>query len=77
MSAVAAGSIVHVQHDVLQSSVDLVSDIIDLVRLKGYTIVPLETCLYGAAAQGSRPRCTAALPCVVCVCGGGAVLTAL
>ena len=40
------------QHDVLQASVDTVSQIIDLVRLKGYTLVTLETCLYGTAASG-------------------------
>ena len=44
------GSIIHLQHDLIQESVDTVGHVIDMVKAKGYRIVSLPECLYGAAA---------------------------
>lgn len=54
MSDEFPGSIIHLQHDLLQSSVDTVANIIDMVRTKGYKLVSLPECLYGPSAHASK-----------------------
>lgn len=44
------GSIIHLQHDLQEDSIAMVPTIINMVREKGYSIVSLEECLYGAKA---------------------------
>lgn len=44
------GSIIHLQHDLQEDSIAMVPTIINMVREKGYSIVSLQECLYGAKA---------------------------
>lgn len=47
------GSIIHLQHDLLFESVALVPAIIDMVRQRGYQLVTLDECVYGADGSDS------------------------
>lgn len=45
--------IVHLQHDLLIESVNLVNDIINMVQAKGYTFVTAEDCVYGIGSTNA------------------------
>lgn len=50
------GSVIHLQHDLLDASVSLVPNVIEMVRAKGYRLVSLPECLYGAEAASPSTR---------------------
>ena len=62
------GSIIHLQHDLLDASVDVVADVISRVTAKGYRFVTIRECVYGTGTTHDVPRRAAVSDCAgVCV----------